>query len=559
MIHFLTKLLISFSIIILINSCGGGGGGDTAPVDDPTKKDNTDKDNTEKDTTLPVITLIDADTTIEAGSTYLDKGAKASDDKDGDITNKIVAINPVNTKKIGLYRIKYNVKDSSNNSAIEVIRKVSVVDSTLPIITQIGTNETLEAGSTYVDKGATASDSYDGNVTKDINTTNNVNTLVVGVYTVTYNVKDSSKNSASQITRTVTVQDTTAPTIKLNGKAKLKIALNSTYREENVTTSDNVSVSSLIISGSVNTQKLGLNIIIYKAKDAQNNVSEVNRSVYVTDLIKTGQTKIYTANDDGNFTAGVDANFTRDTNNIVTDNIRGLMWEDDTFPSNAIWSTQNTYCNNLILGGYSDWRIPTINEISTLLDYNKTTININSNFQNTSSAGLYISSSEVNSSFDYSYLNFNASSEKINNSVPSANAPSFTVRCVRGTYTKEHNISRNNIGIINDTNNALKYQDDSNVKIQNLNFSDAINYCQNLTLGNIKWRLANINELQSIYIEYKANTNNQFIDINNSSTYWSSTTDVDTNTSAYSINFSKLHLNFESKSNVNHLICVSDM
>ena len=38
--------------------------------------------------------------------------------------------------------------------------------------------------------GATASDNYDGDISADIVTVNNVDTSVIGSYTVTYNVTD---------------------------------------------------------------------------------------------------------------------------------------------------------------------------------------------------------------------------------------------------------------------------------------------------------------------------------------------------------------------------------
>jgi PKD repeat protein len=44
-----------------------------------------------------------------------------------------------------------------------------------------------------------------------------VDTNTVGSYIVTYNVSDPSGNNASEITRMVTVQDTTVPVISLLG------------------------------------------------------------------------------------------------------------------------------------------------------------------------------------------------------------------------------------------------------------------------------------------------------------------------------------------------------
>ena len=65
-------------------------------------------------------------------------------------------------------------------AASEVTRTVNVTDTTAPVITLVGDAEiTVEVGSTYTDLGATASDNYDGDITADIVTVNNVDTSVI--------------------------------------------------------------------------------------------------------------------------------------------------------------------------------------------------------------------------------------------------------------------------------------------------------------------------------------------------------------------------------------------
>ena len=161
------------------------------------------------DTTAPVITLLGDDTvTVEVGSVYTDAGATAIDNYDGDISSSIVTVNPVDTNTVGTYIITYNVSDVSGNVALEVTRTVNVVDTTLPVITLLGDNPvTIEVGSTYTDAGANATDTYDGDITSSIVTVSTVNTAIVGVYTVTYNVSDASGNAAVEVIRTVNVED----------------------------------------------------------------------------------------------------------------------------------------------------------------------------------------------------------------------------------------------------------------------------------------------------------------------------------------------------------------
>ncbi|MDL5503049.1 MAG: DUF5011 domain-containing protein, partial [Candidatus Methanoperedens sp.] len=111
-------------------------------------------------------------------------------------------------------------------------------DTVAPVITVLGSNPvTVEAGSSYTDAGATASDDVDGNITSSIITVNPVNAAVVGTYTVTYNVKDSSNNNADQKTRTVNVVDTltithfepsTSPTTQIGTGIWFRVSLNKT-------------------------------------------------------------------------------------------------------------------------------------------------------------------------------------------------------------------------------------------------------------------------------------------------------------------------------------------
>lgn len=90
-------------------------------------------------------------------------------------------------------------------------------DTTPPVITLVGsTPVTVEAGSVYTDAGATALDGVDGDRTANIVTVNSVNSNAVGTYTVTYNVSDVVGNAATQVTRTVNVVDTTAPSVPTN-------------------------------------------------------------------------------------------------------------------------------------------------------------------------------------------------------------------------------------------------------------------------------------------------------------------------------------------------------
>lgn len=86
------------------------------------------------DTTAPIITLIGSSTiSIMENGNYTDKGATAIDDVDGDVTSNIVISgDTVDVNVPGTYIIKYDVKDSSGNEAIQVTRTVIITAIELP-------------------------------------------------------------------------------------------------------------------------------------------------------------------------------------------------------------------------------------------------------------------------------------------------------------------------------------------------------------------------------------------------------------------------------------------
>ncbi len=76
-----------------------------------------------------------------------------------------------------------------------------------PVITLLGGDETITVGDTYTDAGATASDDEQGDITSDILGITDLDTSVAGEYTVAYNVSDGALNAATEVVRTVTVEE----------------------------------------------------------------------------------------------------------------------------------------------------------------------------------------------------------------------------------------------------------------------------------------------------------------------------------------------------------------
>ena len=75
----------------------------------------------------PVLTLLGgASVDVPARTNYVDSGATAADNIDGDISSSIVVTNPVNTDIVGSYTVTYNVQDFAGNAAAPITRNVNV-------------------------------------------------------------------------------------------------------------------------------------------------------------------------------------------------------------------------------------------------------------------------------------------------------------------------------------------------------------------------------------------------------------------------------------------------
>jgi parallel beta-helix repeat protein len=167
------------------------------------------------DVTKPVLTLVGANVQlIVLGQAYIELGATASDDRDGDITGNIVINAAVNTAAVGSYTVTYNVSDAAGNVAVELTRTVTVQaaeDTIKPVITLSGANpQTIIFGHAYTELGATALDNVDGDISANIVIdASAVNTNVTGQYIVRYISTDIAGNTAT-VNRVVNV--TSAPT-----------------------------------------------------------------------------------------------------------------------------------------------------------------------------------------------------------------------------------------------------------------------------------------------------------------------------------------------------------
>jgi hypothetical protein len=173
------------------------------------------------DTVAPVVTVTGAATvTTEFNESYTDAGATATDASGADNnTLSVVTTGTVDVAVVGTYTLTYTATDASGNVGTAT-RTVNVTDTVAPVVTVTGAaSVTVEAGVTYNDAGATATDASgaDNNTLSVVASgpAYNPNYLTldtdeIGTFTITYTATDASGNVGTA-TRTVVVVDTIAP------------------------------------------------------------------------------------------------------------------------------------------------------------------------------------------------------------------------------------------------------------------------------------------------------------------------------------------------------------
>lgn len=256
-------------------------------------------------------------------------------------------------------------------------------------------------------------------------------------------------------------------------------------------------------------------------------------------------------------------------NSTITDIQTGLIWQK-TYTDKLSFQEAVNYANKAKIGGYTDWRIPTIKELYSLIDFRgKTgTSRYKSNVV-PSDAKPYINTDY----FDFEYskhrryidVQFWTSSDytsttmkgnktffgvnfadgrikgypkySVNSKVPAK----YYLRLVRGNinYGKNKFIDRNDGTIYDEATKLTWTKSDSGP----YNWKDSLSYCESLnTAGISSWRLPNAKELQSI-VDYSKSPDstssasiNSLFEItkirnennkNDYGYYWSSTTHLD--------------------------------
>jgi hypothetical protein len=249
-----------------------------------------------------------------------------------------------------------------------------------------------------------------------------------------------------------------------------------------------------------------------------------------------------------------------DNGSTVTDILHGLTWQKSDSGTKYNWyqatgifdATYNPdstdVCGSLSLAGYSDWRLPSMRELVSILNYGIVNDEI-LNFAIGTADGNYFqsSSSEFWTSTiqqDTTPLPWAVDGWGVISPHGDPYYPTH-IRCVRGGAWGQNDYTDNGDGTVTDNMSGLVWQqiDDGLGR----SWEDALAYCENLALGGSSdWRLPDIKELNSLVTINAANEtlSNPAIDTTYFPTtaaldgYWSSTSVAADPTFAWSVYFS---------------------
>ena len=266
------------------------------------------------DVTAPVLRLNgNLEITYAVGTEFEDPGYTATDDYDGDITDKVVRSGTYDYSKAGVYEFTYTVEDSAGN-VTSAKRKViyeeypdleitlgSILDTVTPMISLKGSNPyCMVKGTQYVEPGAIATDNVDGNITDRMSVENKVTGNLMGAFRVVYKVEDSSGNQAIAYRAVIVTTEcpeekepekavNNAPTITLIGKNSVTINKGTQYIDLGAIANDKEDgdITNKIITDTsrVNVNKAGIYTVTYKVTDSGGKTSSAIRTVTVKESV----------------------------------------------------------------------------------------------------------------------------------------------------------------------------------------------------------------------------------------------------------------------------------
>lgn len=216
--------------------------------------------------------------------------------------------------------------------------------------------------------------------------------------------------------------------------------------------------------------------------------------------------------------------YTDNGDGTVTDNVTGLIWQQEDDNTQRSREDANTYCISIGM------RLPTAKELMQIVHNDSSDPAIDTNtFINTHSSAYWSSSTyALDCCVAGWYVDF--SDGYVDNYYKPYNG---YVRCVNGSES-DPSLKDNSDSTVTDNVTGLMWQQQEG---GNMDWEAALAYCEGLSLaGYSDWRLPNKNDLQSIvdYSRINPALNTLFFTVS-ASHYWSSTTYAASSNRAWSM------------------------
>jgi hypothetical protein len=121
--------------------------------------------------------------------------------------------------------------------------------------------------------------------------------------------------------------------------------------------------------------------------------------------------------------------YTDNGDGTVTDNVTKLMWEQAASTSTYSWTDAAIYCSSRAAGGHSDWRVPSMIELVSLLDLTRSAPTINPTYFPNTPPVRFWSASGDGSIYAGWLVDFSGANGRPND--PDWTTDLLNVRCVR--------------------------------------------------------------------------------------------------------------------------------
>lgn len=225
------------------------------------------------------------------------------------------------------------------------------------------------------------------------------------------------------------------------------------------------------------------------------------------------------------------------TTDVVRDKVTGLMWPAATNTTGMYWPAAKTHCANLFFAGHDDWRLPSLIELVSIVDFSRTIPAIDGTaFPPTKVGGTVWTSTPVNGSPGEAwYVSFNTGFTYPGHQEQLA----IDVRCVRSGRTDppDGRYLFPTTDTVADKGTGLVWQRAADQSTRT--WTEASAYCAALPLASGGWRLPSMKELQTILDPSHQIPTLDPVAFPNAPVeqYWASSSLAGSTTDAWSVNF----------------------